>query len=502
MGVMMTEFVEKVPPAHATGFLRNQVDPLSRVVLAALIIAVPLHFVGLGRAFWLDEAFTGGIAAQQSLGAVLRLTLHDTNGPVYYVIAHYWSLLFGLSNVALRVPSALAAVAAGWIAATSRSPIDPETKLVWAALLALWLPGFYYATEARCYMLLFCLTTINTLLFAKLIFTPQRKTAILWAVVSLFAGLTHYHALLLVGTQGLVLIALHRRRALSLWPACLVLLPIPFWLALQFPTIVQYLAPNTSWYWLLTLHDMPSLIDFMAGSVSMAGIALIMLLANVFRAAIRPKGGTLDPLWLVVFAGLLPALVVIAMGFFRPSFTERYLIGFAPSILLGLALIMRDAKSYWRTAPLGLVLMFASVAVVWSVRQIGAPDKLYSFEGASQSLIDRGTRRLIFFWDNPNSKVMDANLASAVGGFFFVRAGVPIDVTPVRLEPGEDPNERLISEARAHDAAILWVYDMAVRGTAASSYPYDITARDPAFACDNFGKGRFGIIACHDRPRS
>lgn len=501
MGVKMTAIVDKVP-ARVTGFLRGRIDPVSAIALVALCLATPLHFIGLDQPLWFDEAGTGGIAAQHSLGAVLRLTLHDVNAPGYYVFAHYWSMLCGLSNIALRLPSAIAAVAAAWIVAASGGPIDRQTKLVWAALLALWIPGFTYAQDARCYMLLFCLATMDALLFAKLLFEPERKTAVLWAIVSSLAILTHYHALLIVGAQGLILISVHRRKVLPLWPACLAFVPIPFWLGIHLATILQFLKPDTSWYWLLTLGNLPALTDFMTNSALFAGFALVLLLVNVMRRKAWADRASFDPLWLVVLSGLVPALFVVAIGFFRPSFAERYLIVFAPCIFLGLALIMRDAKAYWRAAPLALMLMFASALVAWSVKQIGAPDNPYSFERASKVLMDHGTRRLVFFWDNPNSQVLDPSMAIVVGGFFFVRAGVPVDVTPIRLKPGEDPNDRLIREAKAHDAAILWVFDRAVGGTAARSFPYDIAGREPSLACDVFGNARFGIVACRPKEHS
>ncbi|QXX73978.1 hypothetical protein MHY1_00779 [Methylovirgula sp. HY1] len=481
------------------GALKEGVN-LSRLGLyTAIISGTVIHFVGLGQPLWLDEAWTGAIAAQNSISAVFHQILFDVNAPLYYVLAYFWAKIFGLSDVAMRVPSALLTAAAAWVVVAGRAPIDKETKLGWAALLALWVPGLEYAHDARCYGLLFFLATINALLFARLIMDPKRQNAYGWATVSLLLILTHYYALLLVGTQVLLLLARHRAKALSLWPALFIFAPLPFWMMLQISVILRFLDPRVAWYWLLKFGDLGIIIDFLANSYFVVIFVLLLAILGVTRRkddplTVEEKG---DPLWLVVLASVIPAAVVIAVGFVRPSFIFRYLMPFGPGILLGLALVARNAKPVWKLAPLAMLLVFLSPTAGWLVKQIGRRGNPYSFETASQFLIQQGTRHLVFLWDNPSSQVVDPQQLAAVGGFFFKRAGVPVDVTPIKLHAGEDPNSQLLKAAKAKTSAILWLYDIRVHKTAARAYPVAIEARDPAWLCQNFGNQRIGIIACH-----
>lgn len=496
MDIIATQF----QTANVRG-AKERITPLRAVVYAAIIFGTLIHFVDLGEPLWLDETWTGAIAAQNSIGAVFHQILFDVNAPLYYILIHFWAMIFGLSSVALHLPSAVFAAAAAWVAVASQSPIDKQTKLGWAALLALWIPGLNYAQDARCYGLLFFLATINAVLFARLLMLPARRTAYAWAAVGLLLILTHYHAFLLVGTQALILLASHRAKALSLWPAVFIFTPLPPWMALHFSLILRFLDPHVAWYWQLHFPDLKPIIDFLANSYIVAIFALLLAFLGFARRraapAAPPQNG--DPLWLVVLASFIPAVFVIAVGFVRPSFALRYLMPFGPGILLGFALIARDAKPFWKLAPLAMPLVFLSPAAAWLVQQIGAPGNPYSFERASQSLIQAGTDRLIFFWDNPSAKIVNRQQLAAVGGFFFTRAGVPIEVTPIKLHAGEDPNDRLLKAAKAQGAAILWLSDIVIHGTAARVYPPAIEARDPSWLCQNFGDRRFAIIACRQK---
>ena len=475
---------------------------LSRLVLyTAIIFGTVIHFVGLGQPLWLDETWTGAIAAQNSVGAVFHQILFDVNAPLYYVLAHFWAMAFGLSNVAMRLPSALLAASAAWIAVASYNSIDKETQLCWAALLALWVPGLEYAQDARCYGLLFFLATINALLFARLIKDPKRQTAYGWATVGLLLILTHYYALLLVGMQILLLLAWHRAKALSLWPALFIFAPLPFWMMLQIGVILRFLDPQVAWYWLLKFDDLRIIVNFLANSYFVVIFVLLLAVLGVARRNDVPLTAEQKgyPLWLVVLASVIPAAFVIVVGFVRPSFTFRYLMPFGPGILLGLALVARNAKPIWKLAPLAMLLVFLSPAAGWLVKQIGGHDNPYSFETASQFLIQQGTKHLVFLWDNPNSQVINPQQLAAIGGFFFKRAAVAVDVTPIKLQADENPNIQLLKEAKAKGSAILWLYDIRVHRTAARAYPVAIEARDPSWLCQNFGNHRFGIIACHQK---
>jgi hypothetical protein len=97
-----------------------------RVSLPDLLVAMTAGGVLLGFAIrttvgadaplWLDETFTGAVAAQPSLWSVVHQILQDVNAPIYCLLAHAGSLLFTLSNQSLRFPALVfGSIAPLWI---------------------------------------------------------------------------------------------------------------------------------------------------------------------------------------------------------------------------------------------------------------------------------------------------------------------------------------------------------------------------------------------------
>ncbi|MCB0244568.1 MAG: glycosyltransferase family 39 protein, partial [Anaerolineae bacterium] len=59
-----------------------------------------------GQSLWYDEAVTAQVV-QQGAGELARWTADDIQPPLYYVLVAGWTQGAGLSEAALRLPSAL-----------------------------------------------------------------------------------------------------------------------------------------------------------------------------------------------------------------------------------------------------------------------------------------------------------------------------------------------------------------------------------------------------------
>jgi hypothetical protein len=106
-----------------------------------------------------------------------------------------------------------------------------------------------------------------------------------------------------------------------------------------------------------------------------------------------------------------------------------------------------------------------------------------------------------FAWDSPAAYGIPDEEAKAVGGFFFRRAHMPVAVTPVHIAPNDDPNRAFLEAAAPQRAAILWIYDLKISGTAAGRFPPRIATLDPHYTCRDFGQENVGVVTCTDnRP--
>jgi hypothetical protein len=208
---------------------------------------------------------------------------------------------------------------------------------------------------------------------------------------------------------------------------------------------------------------------------------------------------------LTAAASVLGIILFAGAGVFRPIFNTRYLGPFVPGVMLGLLLALRwVARGERRVAYGALTLLASVVCLFWLVAGAPHPDSNFdslNFEVASQRLMRAGVSRVVFVWDNPTTRSMRPQEVEAMSGFFFRRAGLPIVTTPVNLSPGQDPNAALLAKAAPQGAAILWLFDRHIPGTAAAAYPPRLAALDPRYLCRDYSEDGVGTVVCFE-PQS
>lgn len=476
------------------------------LVASALLLGLARRaLVGWDAPFWLDEAFTGAIAIQPTFSGLMRDCLHELSGPVYYTLIWAWEKLAGSSNLSLRLPSFIFSVAAPalilWKGGSRR-----EVRLLWAALAALWLPGFNFATEARPYALLFFLATAQLILFHRLLEHPCRRAAFAWAGVSALLILTHYHALILSGLQGLAFLAFRRKAALSTWPAALVFVPVFAWMAIHLPVHLRFANPDVAWHQVLSLSSVKAFPDVLLGAGRPGAVLFLLLLGSISFDFLRAARKT-APLpyafsdMVAVGASVAAIAFVYGLGFLRPSFVPRYLIPFMPGFLFGLSIWLRVWGKRVPALPWLLILplmWWVGSAVVDRLRDPKIDPRWdFTWQEASKDIRASGATRLIFFWDNPTTALGYRELLQRTGGFFFDRDAVPIRTESLVLTGGgnTDPNRALLEAARG-DAALIWAYDSKVPKTLAKRYPPRLSVMDPRWRCRNYGRETVTVLAC------
>ncbi|MGA2439634.1 MAG: glycosyltransferase family 39 protein [Tepidisphaeraceae bacterium] len=121
-----------------------------------LAVGVCFRVCHLGReSLWFDEGYTAWIVSHPP-GEIIRLILADTAPPLYYLLLHGWTEVFGRSEIALRSLSTACSILTllvgfGIARRMLRNPA--------AVAAAMWLLSFsflqtWYAREARAYALM------------------------------------------------------------------------------------------------------------------------------------------------------------------------------------------------------------------------------------------------------------------------------------------------------------------------------------------------------------
>ena len=483
--------------------------PRAVVIGAAALFLANILMAGLRAPLWLDENFSAAIAAQPHFAGLLDWCLNELSGPLYYSLLWAWEKLAGDGNVALRIPSLLIAIAAPAVLVW-KGDDERQTRILWAISLGLSGTGFGIATEARPYTLMLLLGCVQAICFLRLMQAPTTRRAAIWAGVSSLAILTHYHALVISGVQGIAYLLIWRRTALRSWPALLVLLPMVSWMNWHLRVVLHYANSGQTWYRLLDWQQVLFVPAFVCGSATAAVVLAVVAPFGLYARLAHPtiaqrrRSGP-SPEVVLVATGLLSTLIVLGMGFVRPSFSIRYLLPYIGALSLAMPLLLREVKRMVPAAPLLVVLLLIGAAVPPLVQRMTAPQDdgryAFNFERPSAWIMAHGdARRLVFLWDNPTALLGRPDKLADVGGFFFRRADRPIAVLIPHYPLNADPYPAVLGLTRDRaDTAVIWAFDKGVPNTSALLRPPGVLQDTARWNCRDFGQNDVTVLACIPR---
>jgi len=178
----------------------------------ALLAIVYLALISLQvrQRLWFDELFTYYVAQAPNLPRFFDELAHvDLNPPLLYLLVRFCQSIFGVSEVATRIPSVVGFFAASILAFFL---LRRRIGSVWAglAVLMFWCtPFFRYATEARPYGILLGFFTLLLYSYDKLYSSDRTAET---------SGTLRWRAGILGGSLGMMLS--HTLAPFSILPFC------------------------------------------------------------------------------------------------------------------------------------------------------------------------------------------------------------------------------------------------------------------------------------------
>jgi Dolichyl-phosphate-mannose-protein mannosyltransferase len=473
--------------------------------IALVVAAARAVFSGWDTPIWLDETYTATIATQPSFERLIDWCLHELSGPVYYTVTWLWVKVFGESAFALRLPSLIFAAATPMLILWKGHP-SRDTRLVWAVLIALWLPAVTFASQARPYALLMLLGTAQAIFFYNLIAQGGRGRALAWSIVSALLVLTHYHTLPVTAFQGLIYLVLNRREIGRTWPAALVFVPVGLWMVAHLPFVLSYMKPGVAWFSTLSLPESWNIPIALMGGNIVVGILFVVMVPMMALQAIRGiTGRSFEPYsaadLATAGASILAVLALVIIGFFKPVFLLRYLVPCVPGLLFGFAVwtaAMSRRYALLPTAVIGTAIIFGAGQLGHLVRY---PEQdfrhSFSFDKPSAWLQQQGVRRLVFFWDNVSASISTPERTGEMGSYFLRRNGWqgPVIVPPIAGQQ-IDPNIALAAIATQPGDGIIWAYDENAGDAQGVKHPPVLGIKGAPYQCRTFGGGAIKIVTC------
>jgi hypothetical protein len=327
---------------RVTAVFRAKIAPLAAGVTAALLGSLFLA----RKSIWVDESFSHQWAAKS-----LRAQIEGDHW-LYYATLKAWTMLAGDSELAMRLPSVVAAaLAAAALVVLGRRLLDPLTGAVAGLLLAANPFVVTWSQQARGYTILVLLAVLATIALDRAL---ERSTWPRWLLYAALLALT-----MVWQVFGALLVPVHLL-------AVALRLPRP---PLRYPFVAFAVAIAAFSPWLYavatrgenngetTWRTTPDFGDIAIAIVRLSGPAVVGLVLASFGTVIlirnrdHRRTGIFIAFWV-----LIPIALVLIGLLAKPVFVDRYVIITAPAF----ALLQAAALAQLRYPP---ALAIAAVAV-------------------------------------------------------------------------------------------------------------------------------------------
>jgi hypothetical protein len=169
---------------------------------AILTLGLCLRVAQVGESLWLDELHTAWTVSD-SWSDVAPRTRMGNNSPLYFYLPWMTARAFGLTEVALRLPSLLAGTALiGVIYLVVHAWTGHRGMALMAAALAAMDRHFlFYSLEARPYVFVQTLGVVHVATFWHLVRRPSATIRAVWIVGAIVLFYLHYTAALLIPAE-------------------------------------------------------------------------------------------------------------------------------------------------------------------------------------------------------------------------------------------------------------------------------------------------------------
>ncbi|MFP6655577.1 MAG: glycosyltransferase family 39 protein [Myxococcota bacterium] len=341
-----------------------------------LVVAAIGWLPHLTNSLLLDETLTAWVV-RDGLAEALERTLHFQPQPAYNVLMWGWTQFAGLSEMALRMPSLLAALVACVAIAQlgTRLTGDRETGLLAAVVLATSWNFYRESVDARSYLLGLVVLLWLALCLIRWIEQGRNREAFFCGVLA--ALLPHFHFFFVLCYPALLVYG-WLRRSEARWNAKQFVIVGSILLigALLYIPIGSMLAAQGGSYSFVPAPQWRSLFEVFVWTAPIAGLLVGIAATALFGsdsldaaddAAASADSASLSRASLALLAlwMIAPLLILFTVSITTEMsiFLGRYLIPAIPAVSLFYAIVLRRIPSGPARVIAIVVVAFASLAI-------------------------------------------------------------------------------------------------------------------------------------------
>jgi len=298
----------------------------------------PLFY--LTQSIWRDEGFSYFMARGSVISIILN-SIHDFNPPLYYILLHFWMMIFGESDIALRMMSFLFYVILVYYAFLLAQKIFSEKFAFFVAAFTFLNPTLiYYAFEIRMYSL-FALFTMASMYY----FVEKRWRA--FTIVAVLGLYTHsFFSFVIVSYVFYLWLTKQLNKKLLIK----TLKPFLFFLPWIPVLLYQFMQSANSWIFPVDMQLIKSSLGNLfinySGTpgglwVKTAVLSLVILVLVIFSIYRNRKMGLL-------FGSLIFVPLAIVLGYSvirNPIYVNRYIISVTVAEIFAVSLAIWSIRN-------------------------------------------------------------------------------------------------------------------------------------------------------------
>lgn len=320
--------------------------------------------------YWGDEA-ASVLSAERSLPSLFRMLGNvDAVHGAYYLFLHFWIDLFGTSEFATRLPSAIAVgVAAAGTAVLARELTNVRVAVIAGVVFSVLPRVTYMGAEARSFAFATAVAVWVTVVLVRNLRTeaPDRGRLILrWATyaVLLAAGVYLFmYVLLLIPVHGLLLLLAGRTAAhwrawgVSASAGVVLALPVLYW-GIREREQIEFIARRPQ------VDVFEAAVHQWFGKVPLAVAAWVLVILAVGTVFFLQRDrihrmSTTNSVILIMLAWMVVPSAVLLVGtdLITPMYALRYLAFCTPAVAIAVALGIACFRPRWLQAVALLVVI-------------------------------------------------------------------------------------------------------------------------------------------------
>lgn len=291
-------------------------------ILLILLAGVVIRLISLNQSLWLDEA-TSALVARMSIGDMFTKFLpSDFHPPLYYLLLRYWSMIFGSSEVVLRIPSLIFGVGTIYLTyLIGKKLFSKNVGLTASLLLATSGLAVYYSQEARMY-------SMASFLVALAIYLYIENRYLFLSLTIAAIGMTDYVSLFILPV--FMFIGIKKK---NIWLINIPLITVfIFWAQIFLRQLTAGAAIKSEalgWWQILGVVNFKNIalipIKFAIGRIRFDNhaiyglVVLVIFVVFTYVIAKTKKVPNLIWLWLLmpIFIGIIVGFVIPTLSYFR-----------------------------------------------------------------------------------------------------------------------------------------------------------------------------------------